>query len=83
MSPRWSDITQKPDGFVDEDSHMIVDQAAGNPTTAKLETSDQQCAIYTTSSKFVIAYNNGGTITYITLPFDGSTRTWTHSTTAP
>jgi len=31
----------------------------------------------------VIAYNNSGTVTFITIPLDGSTTTWTHSTGAP
>jgi len=40
-------------------------------------------AVYVKSNKLVIAYNNSGTVTYITIPLDGSTTTWTHSTSAP
>lgn len=53
-----------------------------NPGTSEL-TSLGAASIYVKGSKFVIAYNNAGTITYITIPLDGSTATWTHSTTAP
>lgn len=42
-----------------------------------------RAAVYMKSDKFVIAYNNAGTVTYISIPLDGSTTTWTHSTSAP
>jgi hypothetical protein len=34
-------------------------------------------------NKFVIACNNAGTETFIAIPLDGSTTTWTQTTTAP
>lgn len=40
-------------------------------------------AVFFKNNKFVICYNNGGTLTYVSIPLDGSTATWTHSTTQP
>lgn len=69
--------------WFDWDNHLYFDEAnSGNPTTSDLDSLDSM-SIYMKNDKFVIAYNNGGTITYITIPMDGSTTTWTHSTTAP
>ena len=81
--PRWEDITQKPEGFVDADSHMLIDQAASNPDTLKLPTSAQQAIMYTTNSKLVIAYNLSGTINYLNINLDGSDTSWTNSSSAP
>ncbi len=54
---------------------------AADPTTTIVGTSD--FAIYRKNSKFVIAYNNAGTMTYLTIPLDAATATWTQSTSAP
>jgi hypothetical protein len=61
---------------------MILPELAADPTTAEL-TSLAAMSIYMKNDKLVIAYNNAGTITYIKIPMDGSTTTWTHNTTAP
>lgn len=61
---------------------IIQDEQDTNPTTTELD-ADDSVAIYNKADKFVIAYNNGGTMTYISIPLDGSTTTWTHSTSAP
>lgn len=61
---------------------QIMDEADSNPTTTELDSLDS-VAIYNKADKFVIAYNNAGTMTYISIPMDGSTTTWTHSTSAP
>lgn len=61
---------------------IIQDEQDTNPTTTELD-ADDSVAIYNKADKFVIAYNNGGTMTYISIPLDGSTTTWTHNTTAP
>lgn len=37
----------------------------------------------TQNGKYVIAYDNAGTITYLSIPLDGVTTTWTHSTVVP
>ena len=44
-------------------------------------TANAAMSVYTTNNKFVIAYNNGGTVTYLSVPLNGSSTTWTHSTT--
>ncbi len=60
----------------------VMSAATANPGTSEL-VSLGAASLYVKGSKFVIAYNNGGTITYITIPLDGATATWTQSTTAP
>lgn len=57
-------------------------EMSSNPVIGDL-TSLAAFAIYQKADKFVIAYNNAGTMTYITLDMDGSDITWTHGTTAP
>lgn len=61
---------------------QVQKEAATDPTATQLTDGDH-FSIYRKNDKFVIAYNNGGTITYLTIPLDGSTNTWTQSTTAP
>ena len=60
----------------------LMAAATANPGTSEL-TSLGAASLYVKGSKFVIAYNNAGTITYITIPLDGSTATLTQSTSAP
>jgi hypothetical protein len=62
--------------------HMVQPETATDPATGDLS-ADAAIAIYNKNDKFVIAYNNGGTLTYISIPLDGSTTTWTHNTSAP
>lgn len=62
--------------------HLVFTEQSANPTTSELS-ADAAMAIYTKADKLVIAYNNGGTMTYITLDLDGSDTTWSHSTSAP
>lgn len=61
---------------------IIADEQDTDPTTTALDSLDA-IAIYAKSNKLVIAYNNAGTITYLTIDLDGSDTTWAHSTTAP
>jgi hypothetical protein len=61
---------------------LFMDESDANPDTGDLDSLDS-AALYVKGNKFVIAYNNGGTMTYITVPMDGSTTTWTHGTAAP
>lgn len=63
-------------------SWFIQNESDTDPTTSELD-ADDSVAIYNKNDKFVIAYNNGGTITYLSIALDGSTTTWTHSTSAP
>jgi hypothetical protein len=67
---------------VDHAGHFILTELGVDPSTSVLSSLGQM-AVYMKNNKFVIGYNNGGTITYISIPMDGSTTTWTHSTTAP
>lgn len=62
--------------------HLVLEELTTNPSTDDC-TADAAVAIYTKADKLVFAYNNGGTMTYITLDLDGSDTTWTHGTTAP
>ena len=71
-----------PDGQATIEGWQIATEATTNPTTANLATLSQ-FAVYMKADKFVIAYNNGGTMTYISIDMDGSDTTWTHNTSAP
>lgn len=62
--------------------HLVLQELSANPGTSDLA-ADAAIAVYTKSDKLVIAYNNGGTMTYITLDLDGSDTSFTHSTSAP
>lgn len=65
------------------DGRMTLSTAATtNPGPSEVA-SLAAVSMYVKNSKLVFAYNNSGTITYITIPLDGSTSTFTHSTTAP
>lgn len=61
---------------------LTMQEADADPGTGVLASLDG-VSIYNKNNKFVIAYNNAATITYISIPLDGSTTAWTHSTTAP
>ena len=61
---------------------IIQDEQDANATSTQLDANDS-IAIYNKANKLVIAFNNAGVITYLTIPLDGSTTTWTQSTTAP
>lgn len=62
--------------------HLVLEELTTNPGTGDL-TADAAVAVYTKADKLVFAYNNGGTVTYVTLDLDGSDTTWTHGTSAP
>ncbi len=63
-------------------SWLKLPEATVNPAITDLTTL-AGFACYMKADKFVIAYNNAGTMTYISIPMDGATIAWTHSTTAP
>lgn len=71
-----------PEGQATRDGWQIATEATALPTIANLTTLGQYATLMY-NNKFVIAYNNGGTVTYISVPMDGSTATWTHSTSTP
>lgn len=62
--------------------HLVLAEQTTNPTTSELA-ADAAVSVYTKADKLVFAYNNGGTMTYITLDLDGSDTTWSHNTSAP
>lgn len=66
--------------------HFIAEQTA-DPSAANLSIAGSNAqdvaAIYTKNDKLVIAYNRSGTVTYLTIPLDAATATWTQGTTAP
>jgi len=68
--------------FLPSKSIFVLPEAVTNPTTSEIS-SLSGFGIYMKNDKLVIAYNNAATMTYISIPMDGSTTTWTHSTTAP
>lgn len=61
---------------------QVMDEADSDPGTGNLDSLDS-FSVYMKNDKFVIAYNNAGTITYIRISMDGSATTWVHNTTAP
>ena len=61
---------------------LRFEELATDPGTAIL-LSLAEMAIYMKNDKFVIAYNNAGTVTYLTIPLDAATTSWTQSTVAP
>lgn len=61
---------------------LIAKELSTDPTTTQLTASDH-FTVYRKNDKLVFAYNNGGTITFLSIPLDGSTTTWTHNTSAP
>jgi hypothetical protein len=67
---------------IDAEGWFIGKELSANPTTTELTAGDH-AALYVKNDKFVIAYNQGGTIKYIVFTLDGSTTTFTNSTTAP
>jgi hypothetical protein len=61
-------------------------EVAANPSAADLTSganAKDRLQVYMKADKLVFAYNNAGTVTYITLDLDGSDTTWTHGTSAP
>lgn len=62
--------------------HLVFKELTANPGTADCA-ADAALALYTKADTVVFAYNNGGTMTYLTLALDGTTTTWSHGTTAP
>jgi hypothetical protein len=64
------------------DRWQVQAEATTDPDSTQL-TAGNHFAIYRKNDQFVIAYNDAGTITYLTIPLDGATTTWTQTTTPP
>lgn len=62
--------------------HMRLTELSADPGTGDMTTL-AHAAIYMKNDKFVIAYNNAGTMTYVSIALNGSATTWVHNTTAP
>lgn len=64
-----------------------VAERSADPSAADLTSganAKDRAQIYMKGDKFVVAYNDGaGTVNYLAIPLDGSTTTWTNSTSAP
>lgn len=80
--------TTSPEGKLHVNGRIHLTELGTNPAASELTSSasynyKDRVAMYMKSDKLVIAYNNSGVVTYISIPMDGTTTTWTHSTTAP
>jgi hypothetical protein len=61
-------------------------RSTNTPYVENLTTGSNQkdrAALIMKDGKITIAYDNAGTLTYATLPLDGSTTSWTNSSTTP
>lgn len=76
----WTNGVQR--GSFTVNGHFIVPELAANPAVGDMTANAAVC-YYNTNNKLVFAYNNAGTVTYLSIPLNGSSTTWTHSTTAP
>ena len=75
-------MSRVPDGQATVEGWQLATEATTDPAVANLPTLSA-FAVYMKSNKFVIAYNNGGTMTYIKIAMDGSATAIVHNTTPP
>ena len=73
---------------INKDGRYIMAERSTDPAAADLTSganAKDRIAMYMKNDKLVFAYNDAGTVYYISIPCDGATTTttWTHSTTAP
>lgn len=61
---------------------IVAREQSANIDVGQLTAGDH-FSLYRKADKLVIAFNNGGTLTFLTIPLDGSTTAWTQSTSAP
>lgn len=61
---------------------LVMTERTTDPTTTNLA-ANGAVAIYNKNNKLVFAFNNAGTMTYVTIALDGTTTTWAQSTVAP
>lgn len=65
---------------------FVFKESSTNPSAGDLTSganAKDRLAIYMKGDKLVFAYNDSGTVTYVTLDLDGSDITWAHGTSAP
>lgn len=75
-----------PQGTIHSAGRIHWNEINANPSASDLTSGSNvkdRMAVYMKSDRFVIAYNNGGTPTFIYIDFDGSSTTWVHTTTPP
>lgn len=65
-----------------DSGQLVLTELTTDPSTSHLA-SNSGLAIYHKNNKIIFAMNIAGTITYLSAPIDGTTSTWTASTTAP
>lgn len=74
---------------INNKGHLIHQEVSADPALQELtgdlvyQLTEDRMAIYMKNDKFVIAYDLSGVVNYLTIPLNGSTTTWTQSTTAP
>jgi|TARA_R100000093_G_C1917579_1_gene64767 hypothetical protein len=62
------------------DLHLVENTSL--PATGDLS-SDAEIALGTCNDSVIFSYNNGGTMTYLTIDLDGSDTSWAQSTDTP
>jgi hypothetical protein len=65
---------------VTTDRSLTIPELTATPSNP---TSGSECRFYMKADKFVIQYNDAGTVRYKYLDLTGTSATWTHTTTAP
>lgn len=60
-----------------------LDAAEKQLRDARTSRSRLPAPAYNKNNKLVFAFNNAGTMTYVSIALDGAATTWTQSTTAP
>lgn len=82
--------TESPQGKLHVDGRFHLSEQAANPigsdlTSTTYDYPTDRVAVYMKANKLIIAYvvDGSSTVHYTYLPLDGSSSTWTHTTTAP
>src|SRR5262249_36850108 len=83
-TPRLSTATAERLRVMPE-GELVVRGFSGTTTIAAVDlASRSDVGLYVKGTKLVFAFNNAGTLTYLTYPLDGTgTGSWTQTTTAP
>jgi hypothetical protein len=70
-----------------KDGRLVMTELSSNPAAADVTSGSNakdKVAMYMKADKLVFAYNDGaGTVNYLSIALDGSTTTWTNSSSAP
>lgn len=78
-------VGQKIFGIDAKNNWLIVTEAAANilVTGARTLVTDVSVGMYVKDDKLVFAYNDGGTMQYLSIQLNGQQTTWTNTTTFP